>query len=52
MIGNSACWLENYSKLYMRVEFSYLFCELFLDYWGNMWVKGETKEKKLLLEEG
>ena len=47
-MSNGTCWLENYSKLYMWVEFSNLLCELFLDYWWNMWDKRETKEKKWL----
>ena len=47
-MSDSTCWLENYSKLYVRVKFLYLLCELFLDYWDNVWDKGETKEKKRL----
>ena len=47
-MSDSTFRLENYSKLYVRVKFLYLFCELFLDYWGNVRNKGETKEKKWL----
>ena len=47
-MSDSTFRLENYSKLYVRVKFLYLFCELFLDYWGNVWDKRETKEKKRL----
>ena len=45
-MSDSTFWLENYSKLYVRVKFLYLFCELFLDYWGNVWDKRETKKRK------